>query len=345
MRTAGSYATAAAALAAVVLGGAGTEARGQYSRRTPIVEAVAKTRDGIVTIKVEKRGNWGRKEMVGSGVIVDERGYVVTNRHVIAGAERLAVILADGTELAAGVLHDEARYDLAVVRVQASKRLQALPLGPGSDLLVGETVIAVGHPFGYTNTVSTGIVSYVGREVPLPDGGTLGDLIQINASINPGNSGGPLLNINGELIGINVAVREGAQGIAFALNADTVQHVLSRLLPAEAVAGACHGLTCRETVSADGRERQHVIVEEVAAHGPASAAGLCRGDEIVRVAGRAVSNRFDVERALWDHKAGEQVEVCVRRGGKEIVLPLTLAPARWPMHVAAAGARADRAPQ
>jgi serine protease Do len=341
MRTPGLCTVAAAVLAAVVLGGAGTEARAQYSRRTPIVEAVAKTRDGIVTIRVEKRGNWGRKEMVGSGVIVDERGYVVTNRHVIAGAERLTVTLADGTELAAAVLHEEARYDLAVVRVQGSKPLQALPLGPGSDLLVGETVIAVGHPFGYTNTVSTGIVSYVGREVPLPEGGTLGDLIQIDASINPGNSGGPLLNINGELIGINVAVREGAQGIAFALNADTVQQVLSRLLRAETVAGVRHGLACRETV-ADGRSRQHVLVDEVAVHEPASVAGVCRGDEIVRVAGRPVGNRFDVERALWDHKAGEQVELCLRRQGKELLLPLRLAPSRNPEHLASASAGADR---
>ena len=96
--------------------------------------------------------------------------------------------------------------------------------------MVGETVIAIGHPFGYTNTVSTGIISALGREITMPEGEVLGNLIQTNASINPGNSGGPLLNINGELIGINVALREGAQGIAFALNADTVQQVLSKHL-------------------------------------------------------------------------------------------------------------------
>jgi serine protease Do len=300
------------------------------------VEAVQKTRAGIVTIKVEKKGTWGRKEMVGSGVIVDERGYVVTNHHVVVSAERVTVALADGTELPGRVLAVEARCDLAIVRVSASKPLQALPLGPGSDLLVGETVIAVGHPFGYTNTVSCGIISYVGREIPLPEGGMLGDLIQINASINPGNSGGPLLNINGEVIGINVAIRDGAQGIAFAINSDTVRQVLCRLLPAEKVAGIQAGFACLERVAEEGQERQRVVVERVAEHGPADRAGLHRGDEILCVGAWSVSNRFDVERALWEHKVGDAVQVRVRRQGKEVVLPLTLAPARGPESVAAA---------
>jgi serine protease Do len=333
MRTLGSRTVAAAALVVVALGGAGTEARGA-NRRTPIVEAVEKTRAGIVTVKVEKKGSWGRKQMVGTGVIVDERGYVITNQHVVASAERVTVTLADGTELSARVLHEDARADLAVVRVQAKQPLQALPLGPGSDLLVGETVIAVGHPFGYTNTVSTGIVSYVGREIPLPDGGTLRDLIQTNASINPGNSGGPLLNINGELIGINVLMREGAQGIAFALNVDTVQQVLCKLLSAEKVAGVRLGFACRESVSEDGQQRQHVVVDQVAEQGPGTCTGLRRGDELVRLGERSVCNRFDVERALWDHRAGEQVTVLVRRQGKDLLLPLTLAAAGAPQHVA-----------
>jgi serine protease Do len=335
MRTAASRA-APVALLAVVLCGAGTEARGQHSRRTPIVEAVEKTRRAIVTVKVEKRGTWGRKEQVGTGVIVDERGYVVTNRHVVVGAEYVSLRLADGTELSARLLSEDARCDLAVLRVVASKPLQALPLGPGSDLMVGETVIAVGHPFGYTHTVSTGIISYVGREIPLPDGGTLGNLIQINASINPGNSGGPLLNINGEMIGINVAVREGAQGIAFAINADTVRQALCKMLPAERVAGVRYGLGLREQVAEEGSPRQHVVVEQVAEHGPAAGTGLRNGDEVVRVGDRLVSTRFDVERALWDHKAGEQVALWVRRQGQQVVVPLTLAPAREADHVASA---------
>jgi serine protease Do len=304
-------------------GGAEPQARGEYNRRTPIVEAVEKTRAGIVTIKTEKRDAWGRKEIVGTGVVVDERGYVVTNRHVVAAAEQLTVHLDDGTRLEAEVLAEDAAHDLAVLRVRARNPLQALPLGPAGDVLVGETVIAVGSPFGYSNTVSTGIVSAVGRRITLPGGDVLGNVIQTNASINPGNSGGPLLNINGEVIGINVAVRDGAQGIAFALSADMVAQVLSRQLSAARVAGVCHGLTCRELVAPGGESRQRLVVEagsgeELVAH---------KGDEVLRVGGQAVTNRFDLERALWEHRPGDQVEIAVRRQGKEIVLALTLSPA------------------
>ena len=246
MRTAGVGAALVAL--AVSLGGAGTPAWGQYVRRTPIVEAVQKTRNGVVTLKVQKGEGLGRKDVVGTGVIVDERGYVVSNCHVVAGARRVAVHLYDGTVLAGEVLTEDPRHDLAILRVATRKKLEALSFGPSSDLLVGETVIAVGHPFGYTNTVSTGIVSALGRRVEMPGGEVLRDLIQTTASINPGNSGGPLLIVNGELIGINVAFREGAQGIAFALNADAVQSVLSKHLSAGRVARLAHGLACREEV-------------------------------------------------------------------------------------------------
>src|SRR5438105_342663 len=139
-----------AALLVVLAGGAGTEARAQHSRKTPVVEAVAKTRASVVTITVPRTG---RKDAVGTGVLIDPRGYVVTNRHVVGGARSVHVCLLDGTELTAQVLIAEARYDLAVLRVNAGKELPALPLAPAGDLMVGEQVIAVGHPFGYVNSV------------------------------------------------------------------------------------------------------------------------------------------------------------------------------------------------
>jgi serine protease Do len=300
--------------------GAGTEAIAQYSRRTPVVEAVEKTRTGIVTIKVEKKDPSGRnKESVGTGIIVDDRGYVVTNQHVIASAHAVGVQLSDGTELPARVVAEEARWDLAILRISTKKPLQALTLGPGTDLLVGESVIAVGHPFGFTNTVSTGIISALGREVTLSE--KLTNLIQTNASINPGNSGGPLLNINGEVIGINVAFRDGAQGIAFAINVENVKQWLSRHLSALKVAGVYHGLTCSESVLPEGQRRQRIVLREAA-----QGTGLKPGDEIVRVADHLVSNRFDLERALWDRKPGDQVELTVLRGGQELHVPLTLSP-------------------
>jgi serine protease Do len=316
-----------AALVALVMaavGGAGTEGRAQHPRRTPVVEAVQKTRGAIVTVRVELRGSGGKKEVVGTGVVVDERGYAVTNRHVIKGADRIVVRLADGTEVVAQVHVEDEEHDLAVLYLPARKKLQELPFAPGSDLMVGETVITVGHPFGYVNTVSTGIVSAVGREVKMPSGEVLSNCIQTDASINPGNSGGPMLNVNGELIGINVALRDGAQGIAFALNSDMVQAVLARHLSAVRMARVQHGLSCREKVGEEGQPRQWVVVEQVAEKSPAAKAGLKKGDVIQKLNGRAVFNRFDVERAFWDYHPGDRVEATVVRDGKETQAALVL---------------------
>ncbi len=295
----------------------------QYSRRTPVVEAVARSQPSIVTIKATKRSGSGR-ESVGTGVVVDERGYVVTCNHVVAGARELRVLLADGSEFTPRVLVAEPGHDLAVLQVQAGRTLPALPLGPSSDLLVGETVIAVGHPFGYTHTVSTGIISSATREITLPEGPVLEDLIQTTASINPGNSGGPLLNINGEWIGLTVAMRDGAQGIAFALKSDTLKKVLSRHLSALKVAGLKHGIVCQERVSEEDTRRQRVQVDSVAEQSPAASAGLRAGDTILRVADQTVANRFDVERALWGRTAGDHVELTVLRQDRELRLTLTL---------------------
>jgi serine protease Do len=224
------------------------------------------------------------------------------------------------------VVIDESPRDLAILRIHGERGFQALPLGPASDLMVGETVIAVGHPFGYAHTVSQGIVSALGREITMPSGDVLSGLIQTDASINPGNSGGPLLNINGELIGINVALREGAQGIAFAINAEQVKEVLSRQLSVSRMAGLCHGLSCSEKVRSEGPNRQRVVVARVGDETPAAQAGVRPGDEILLVAGRPVVNRFDVERSLWGYRSGERVPLRILRQGKEMTVPLTLAP-------------------
>jgi len=183
--------------------------------------------------------------------------------------------------------------------------------------MVGESVIAVGNPYGYANSVSTGIISALDREVTMPAGETIGNLIQTDASINPGNSGGPLLNINGEVIGITVALRDGAQGIAFALNADTVQELLSRHLSASKISGVRHGLTFKEKAVDRGVHRAGIVIAEAAAEFRA-------GDEIVRIGGRQVGNRFDLERAFWHRKPADVVSVTVRRDGRDKQLSLTL---------------------
>jgi S1-C subfamily serine protease len=293
----------------------------RFSRETPTVLAVRKTRDSIVSLKVQK--SRARKETVGTGVIIDERGYIITNRHVVKDALAIRVFLFDGTYCSAELQFEDSGYDLAVVKISTKRKLRALRLGPASDVMVGEEVIAIGHPFGYTNTVSKGIVSAVGREIEM-GGITLTNLIQTTASINPGNSGGPLLNINGELIGINVALRSDAQNIAFALNADMVQQVLSRRLSASRRTGFYHGLDCRERVQLDGEARCLVVVHDVAEGTPAAAAGLKEGDQIVRLGDLRVGNRFDIERALWDSHAGEKVTVSIIRGGRTVNLQMPL---------------------
>ncbi len=316
--------TAAAVFAASLLAGAGTEARANHTRENPVVTAVKKAANSIVTIKVEKHGTYHSNEVTGTGVIVDSRGYVLTNRHVVAGGSALKVILPDGSEVGGEVLVEDQGHDMAVVKLPSGK-YQELTFAPASDLMVGEEVIAIGHPYGYTNTVSTGIVSALNREVSMPSGDVLAGCIQTTASINPGNSGGPLLNINGELIGINSAVRQDAQGIAFALNADMVQQVLSEDLSAGKIGHVCHGLTCHEVVTAeDGDDRVQVVVDEVAAKSPAAAAGLKKGDVLRQVADRKVTNRFDVERAFWDCCAGDKIDVALVRGGEKTTAKLAL---------------------
>jgi serine protease Do len=326
---------AAVTAALVLVCGAGTEANAQYNRRTPIVEAVKKTRPGIVAIKVIKQtAGGGSKESIGTGVVVDaEHGYVITNGHVVGETKRVEIRLQDGTTTGGTVIAKEPSCDLAFLQVPPSYKLKALPLGPGSDLMEGETVFAIGHPYGYEFTVSTGIISALGREIEMGDV-RLTNLIQTTTSINPGNSGGPLLNINGEVIGINVALRQGAQGIAFALNIDTVKQALTRHLGAHQVT---HGLRCKEQVlGEDGPERQHVVVEDVARRTPAAVAGFQVGDQIVRVAGRPITNNFDVERALFDSRPGQQVKLTVKRGGQELTMDLVLSRGTGAEHVATA---------
>jgi serine protease Do len=193
----------------------------QYSRVTPLVEAIRKAEPSVVGIYYE-----GVKTVRGTGFIIDKEGLIVTNHHVVGNATKVVVKLHDGTALPGDVVLNREDDDLAFVQVRSDKPLHATPPKKENDLLLGETVIAIGHPLGYTDTVSSGIVSSLNREIDLPSGVTLKRLLQTNATINPGNSGGPLLNINGELIGINCAVRADAQGIAFAIQSGTVIQVM-----------------------------------------------------------------------------------------------------------------------
>jgi serine protease Do len=301
-----------------------TNAQGQYARETAISEAVEKTQDAIVSIKVTRDRGYGMSDIDGSGVVVDEAGYAITNYHVIKSASRIQVTFADQTRVSASIYASVPSRDLAILKLATKKRVKALKFAPGTDLKIGETVIAVGNPYGFDHTVTTGIISARRREISVRSDEKLANVIQHSAPINPGNSGGPLLNINGEMIGINLALREGAQNISFALNAETVKEVLTKYLSASRLAGVSHGLTCEDkAVKKVGTGRQRVVV--VTPIGPAARAGLTAGDMILKVGGVAVENRFDLERALWAKKAGDSVSLAVLRDGKESMVSLQLA--------------------
>ncbi len=308
-----------------------------YPRRNHIVEAVEKTKESIVTVKVARPN---AKDTVGTGVVIDGRGYIVTNRHVVGTSQNVRVRLYGGTELPAQIVWADPAFDLAVLRIDTTKKLQELRLAPAEDLMVGETVIAVGHPFGYTNTVSTGIISALGREITMPSGDTLKGLIQTNASINPGNSGGPLLNINGELIGINVALRDGAQGIAFAINAGTVQNALIKHLSSAKIAGVNHGLSYKEEVLGETGDRQRVVVASSKGISPE----IHNGDVLLAIGEAKVANAFDVERALWDNHAGDKVNLKVVRQGQELNVTLVLAGGQGAGRLALNQATTERRP-
>ncbi|HEV3166039.1 MAG TPA: trypsin-like peptidase domain-containing protein, partial [Isosphaeraceae bacterium] len=200
------------------------------NRRSPVVEAVQKVQPAVVSISSEKKAasasRWPftaeesqrpRVSGMGTGVILDGRGYILTNQHVVDKVQGILVHLHDGSSLAGRVVQQDEAIDLAILKVDAGKPLPTIALGASADLMVGEEVITIGNAYGYENTVSVGIISALNRNVTLSDEQVYRNLIQTDACINPGNSGGPLVNIEGELIGINVAVRAGAQGIGFAL--------------------------------------------------------------------------------------------------------------------------------
>jgi serine protease Do len=269
---------------------------------------------------------------MGTGIIIDARGYIITNQHVVEGVDAIRVRLCDGTTLAARVVARDQEGDLALLKVDATGPLPVMPLGTASDLMVGETVVAIGNAYGYENTVSVGVVSAIGRDVVLNKEVSYKSLIQTDASINPGNSGGPLLNIHGELIGVNVAIRAGAQGIGFAIPVDAMIRSAATMLDGRIDAGPI-GLGVKDDVRTgrdDGSWTRNVVVDRLDAGGQAAKAGLQKGDVILRVGDQAVGGSLDVERGLLERTAGDKVPVVVKRNGAEQKVELVLEAAPRP---------------
>ena len=301
------------------------------SRRTAIVRAIESQRDSVVNIHGQKlvvgaddesSGELRRVNGMGTGVIIDPRGYIITNYHVVEGVRRIEVTLSSGKTINARLLSHDSRTDLAVIKVDVEEPLPVITIGTSSDLMIGETVLALGNAFGYEHTVTRGIISALHRSVEVSRTQKYDDLIQTDASINPGNSGGPLLNINGEMVGVNVAVRAGAQGIGFAIPIDRVLTIATDLLSVQRVDKTWHGIVARK-VGAEG-----VVIEVVHRQSPAEGVGMKAGDVITQIGDCRVCTPLDVERALLGRKPGESVPVTVVRVDGEAKLDLPLAEAR-----------------
>jgi Do/DeqQ family serine protease len=265
---------------------------------------------------------------LGSGVIVAADGTILTNLHVILRASRIHVTLADEREFEAKLVGADADSDLAVLRVQAGGSLPFIALGRSGDLMIGETVVAIGNPFGLSHTVTSGVVSAVGRSLH-DEERTFTDLIQTDASINPGNSGGPLLNIRGEVVGINTAIYGKAQGIGFAIPVDRVARVMKDLVSYGEVRQVWTGLTVQALTPALERHfgvQRGVIVAGVEEESPAAAAGIARGDVLTQVDGRDVRSEEEFERRIQDHAEGERIVVTRRRAAGDAAVTLTAAP-------------------
>ena len=319
------------------------------SRRTPVVDAVQKCAPAIVNISTERiirqqydqfygsrdrlfdnlfdnfRNQFHprayRATSLGSGAIIDPSGIVVTNEHVISKAQKIAVILSDKSQYAATLISSDADNDLAVLKITADKIFPYIEVGTSSDLMIGETVIAMGNPFGFTNSVSVGVLSATDRSISTEGQVVFENMLQTDAAINPGSSGGPLVNINGEMIGVNVAVMAEAQGIGFALPADRVKNTLTSLLDVRMLKHLWVGLKLQE-ITPDlakqlGVKEQGALVAAIDTGSPAAETALRRQDVITAVDNQPVKHPYDFERFILKKNPGDKVTVKYLRAKAE----------------------------
>jgi serine protease Do len=263
----------------------------------------------------------------GSGVIVDAKGYVLTNYHVVAGAEKISIHLFDGRELKGTVRGTDSRTDLAVVHVEAAD-LPVASLGDSDKIQVGEWAIAVGSPFGLEETVTVGVISAKGRSGL--GTGNYEDFIQTDASINPGNSGGPLVNIDGEVIGINAMIIQPGQGIGFAIPINLAKTIMVELIKTGKVIRPWVGIGLQDITSDlmkffNLKEKVGALISQVYAGSPAETAGLKVGDVVMEVDGVKVTNSQDVVREVLKKQVGQKVNFVILREGKRTEISLTTA--------------------
>jgi S1-C subfamily serine protease len=301
-----------------------------YSRA--VIDVVDRVGPAVVGLAVRTDKSRGGS---GSGVVVAPDGLILTNSHVAdaAGgrgtAARIAVTTADGLELRARLVGDDPDTDLALLRVDEAVTLTAAPLGDSKRLKRGQLVIAIGNPLGFESTVTTGVVSALGRSLRSRTGRLIDDLIQTDAALNPGNSGGPLVSSHGEVVGINTAVIMGAQGICFAVAANTAQFVLGELVRHGRVRRAFIGISAQQTAIPQRRRRaasleqdSAVMVSTVESGSAADRAGLKAGDIVLGLDGVAITGADDLMRALTGEKIGRSVALDVLRGTERLTISL-----------------------
>jgi len=288
------------------------------------------------------------REGAGSGVIIDDRGHVLTNNHVIKDARRLEVILADGSKWRGRLVGTDPHNDLAVIRIDAkAERLHPLPLGSSRDLQVGQKVIAIGNPFGLQQTLTTGIISSLGRSIGSEHGVLMEGLIQTDAAINPGNSGGPLLDSSGKIIGINTAIFSpsgGSVGIGFAIPVDAAKEIIPDLIKRGYVAHPWLGVTLFPLFPGLAKElglkaERGALILETVRGGPADRAGLRGGSRILNVGnallpiggdlvvgfqGKAVDSSNDLITMISRHKPDDRVQLRILRSDSFLDVAVTL---------------------
>jgi serine protease Do len=328
--------------------------RASPGRRTPVVAAaekvraavVAVTAEELVRIRVPSRGGDPLSQLLfgdlferpryrqgyqvtalGSGVIVSPEGWVLTNNHVVERGARLRVQLLDGRELGAKVVGTDPSSDLAVLRLEGKEKMPFVPAGRSDDLLIGETVIAIGNPFGLAHTVTAGVVSAVHRNFQ-HEGRTLFDFIQTDASINPGNSGGALVNIDGQLVGINTAiVGERNAGIGFAIPIDRARRIAEDLIRHGEVRESYTGLEVEDRPAQEegGRRGGGLVVSGVDPGSPAAAAGLRKGDLVESLGGQPVGSAEEYRFRQRELPASAVARIGIRRGQERMTLTLRAA--------------------
>ena len=297
----------------------------ETSRNTPLVKAVDGCRASVVNLRGRKTiretdssssSEQGIKHVngMGTGVVIDSRGYILTNYHVVQDVRQIKVTTYSNEATIAKLVAHDPETDLAILKIETKESLPVINFGTSSDLMLAETVAAVGNAYGYEHTVTVGIVSQLGRTVQVNDQQIYRNLIQTDASINPGNSGGPLLNLDGEMIGINVAVRVGAQGIAFAIPVNDALEIASKMIDELVSEEVSHGLKV-QTVFLD--DKPQVLVTRVEEGSPAATAGIAKGDQVIAINGRPITRSIDFQSELLGNTQLDELQVSVRHGSVE----------------------------